>query len=80
MDEMVGEGVPPSDREIRDLLLPVIDDLPDRDDLPHGFQLVLREIDRYLATRGRPRPRRLLTSRPPRSRRLDGCWGAGGSR
>ena len=50
----VDEGVPPSDREIRDLLLPVIDDLPDRDDLPPGFRLVLREIDRYLATRTPP--------------------------
>jgi hypothetical protein len=54
VDEMVAAGVPPSDREIRDLLLPVLDDLPERDDLPHGFQLVLREIDRYLATRTLP--------------------------
>lgn len=51
MEEMVGDGVPPSNREIRDLLLPVVDDLPDRDDLPPGFRLVLREIDRFLATR-----------------------------
>ena len=34
---------------------PVIDDLPDGADLPPGFRLVLREIDRYLATRT-PRP------------------------
>jgi hypothetical protein len=32
----------------------VIDSLPDRDDLPHGFRLVLREIDRFLATRTPP--------------------------
>jgi hypothetical protein len=32
----------------------VIDDLPDRDDLPPGFRLVLREIDRYLAIRTPP--------------------------
>ncbi len=51
VEEMVGDGVPPSNREIRDLLLPVVDDLPDRDDLPPGFRLVLREIDRFLATR-----------------------------
>jgi hypothetical protein len=51
VDKMVGGGVAPSDREIRDLLLPVLDDLPDRDDLPHGFRLVMREIDRFLATR-----------------------------
>jgi hypothetical protein len=54
VDAMVGAGVPPSDRAIRDLLLPVIDGLPDRDDLPHGFRLVLREIDRFLATRTPP--------------------------
>ncbi len=51
VDEAVGEGIPPSNRDFRDLLLPVIDDLPDRDDLPQGFLLVLREIDRFLATR-----------------------------
>lgn len=54
VEGMVSEGIPPSNREIRELLLPVIDDLPGRDDLPHGFQLVLREIDRFLATRPPP--------------------------
>ncbi len=54
VDAMIGEGVPPSNREVRDLLLPVIDDLPDRDDLPAGFRLVLREFDRYMATRMPP--------------------------
>jgi hypothetical protein len=29
----------------------VVEDLPDRDDLPPGFRLVLREIDRFLAAR-----------------------------
>ena len=51
IDEMVSEGIAPSNSEIRELLLPVIDELPDRDELPHGFRLVLREIDRFLATR-----------------------------
>jgi hypothetical protein len=51
VDEAVSDGIPPSNRDFRDLLLPVIDDLPDRDDLPQGFRLVLREIDRFLATR-----------------------------
>ena len=50
VEEIVGKGVPPSNRELRDLLLPVIDELPDLDDLPQGFRLVLREIDRFLAT------------------------------
>jgi hypothetical protein len=51
VEAMIGEGVPPSHREIRGLLVPLIDILPDRDDLPPGFRLVLREIDRFLATR-----------------------------
>jgi hypothetical protein len=54
VDLIVGEGVPPSNREIRELLLPVIDELPERNDYPAGFRLVLREIDRFLATRSAP--------------------------
>ena len=51
VDEAVSEGIAPSNSEIRELLLPVIDELPDRDELPQGFRLVLREIDRFLAAR-----------------------------
>ena len=51
VEEMVSSGVPPSDRHVRDLLLPFVDDLPAVEGLPPGFRLVLREIDRYLATR-----------------------------
>jgi hypothetical protein len=51
VEEAVADGIPPSNREIRDLLLPAIDELPEQQDLPPGFQLVLREMDRYLATR-----------------------------
>jgi len=54
VDEMVAEGVPPSNREIRELLLPVIEKLPERQDLPAGFRLVLRELDRFLGTRSSP--------------------------
>ena len=54
VDEIVAEGVPPSNREIRELLLPVIDDLPARDEIPNGFRLVLRDIDRFLSTRSAP--------------------------
>jgi hypothetical protein len=50
VDELITTGTQPSNRDIRDLLLPVLDDLPDRDDLPPGFRLALREIDRFLAT------------------------------
>jgi hypothetical protein len=51
VNDLVAGGLPPSNREIRELLLPVIEGLPEVDDLPEGFQLVLREIDRFLATR-----------------------------
>jgi hypothetical protein len=54
VDKLVEEGIPPSNREIRELLLPLIDDIPDRDDLPPRFRLVLKEIDRFLAIRSLP--------------------------
>jgi hypothetical protein len=54
VDEMVRDGVPPSNRDLRERLLPVIDDLPDLGDLPAGFRHVLREIDHYLAVRPDP--------------------------
>lgn len=49
VNELVQDGIPPSNPELRDQLLPVLDDLPDTVELPKHFQLVLREIDRYLA-------------------------------
>lgn len=51
VEELVRSGTPPSNRELRDLLLPAVDGMPDLGDLPPGFGLVLREIDRFLATR-----------------------------
>jgi L-seryl-tRNA(Ser) seleniumtransferase len=48
VDELVGLGVPPSNRELRELLLPVIEEAPELPEAPRGFQFVLREIDRYL--------------------------------
>jgi hypothetical protein len=51
VDRLVADGMPPSNKEIRELLLSVIEDIPERGELPIGFQAVVREIDRYLATR-----------------------------
>jgi AcrR family transcriptional regulator len=51
VDELVQSGVPPSNREVRELLLPIVDDMPELTDPPQGFNLVLREIDRYLESR-----------------------------
>ena len=49
VDCLVRDGIPASSADIRDLLLPIIDDMPEID-VPTGFQRVLVEIDRYLAT------------------------------
>jgi hypothetical protein len=51
IDDILKAGVPPSNRTLRELLLPVINELPDIGPIPPGFRLVLREIDRFLATR-----------------------------
>jgi len=44
------DQVPPSSVEIREALTPVWDQMPEIDDPPAGFSLVLREVDRYLAS------------------------------
>jgi hypothetical protein len=51
VDELVQAGVPPSNRELRELLLQVLEDIPDLPDPPRGFGLALRELDRYLESR-----------------------------
>ena len=50
VEELLAGGLPATNRELRGLLAPVIDSLPDIPNLPKGFQLVVREIDRFLAT------------------------------
>jgi hypothetical protein len=54
LEELIGEGTPPSSREVRELLLPLLDDLLQLEDMPPGSLLVLLEIDRFLATRATP--------------------------
>jgi hypothetical protein len=49
VEELVSDGLPPSNPELRALLVPVIDSLPDDLDVPAGLGLVLREIDRFMA-------------------------------
>jgi len=51
--EMVESGTPPSSIDLRDLLLPVVEEVPDMD-LPSSFRLVMREVDRFLAERPAP--------------------------
>ncbi len=57
IDQLVEDGTPPSSVEIRETLLPYVDQIPDLD-LPPGFLLVLREIDRWIASEA------LVDSRP----------------
>lgn len=48
VEELLRQGVPPSDVEIRDSLLPIIDEWPEGSELPKGYNLVLREIRRFM--------------------------------
>lgn len=50
VDELVQGGLPPSSRELRELLAPHVDSLPDDLEPSPDFLLVLREIDRQLAS------------------------------
>lgn len=56
VDELVAAGEPPSSKELRKHLLPILDDIP-AGDLPPNVELVLREIDRFLAENPEEEPR-----------------------
>lgn len=45
---LVEAGLPPSNRELRDLLLPILDQVRDGVDKSRSFALIVREIDRHL--------------------------------
>jgi len=47
LDKLVADGIPPSNPDLRDPLLPVHHDLPDDLDVPKNAMLVFREVDRY---------------------------------
>lgn len=51
IDELVNDGIPPSNRDLRDLLLPVAEEIPETVDLPKNVELVLRELEQFLASR-----------------------------
>lgn len=54
IDTLVTQGVPPSSTDLRDLLVPIIDNLPEGIELPSGFQRVMVEVDRYLSAQSPP--------------------------
>lgn len=56
VNALLSEGLPPSSVELRNLLLPHLNDLPEDESFAPAFNLVLREIDQYLATRAEPAP------------------------
>ena len=51
VDALIAGGEAASNVEVREILLPILDRMPDLEDPPRNLQLVLREIDRYLAAR-----------------------------
>ncbi|MEI8374078.1 MAG: hypothetical protein WCJ35_14735 [Planctomycetota bacterium] len=53
VNTLVSEGMPPSNTDLRDMLVPIVDDIPEVDILD-GFKRVLGEVDRYLATQSPP--------------------------
>jgi hypothetical protein len=53
VESLINAGIPPSNSDIRDMLAPVIDSMPEIE-VPPGFQRVLAEIDRYFATQMPP--------------------------
>jgi len=56
VDTLVSEGTPPSNTDLRDMLAPIVDELPDSAGLPEGFRRVMSEVDRYLATQAPAAP------------------------
>jgi hypothetical protein len=54
LDELVTDGLPPSNRELRDLLLPHAETIPESLELSKNVSLVLRELEQYLTSRPSP--------------------------
>lgn len=50
VDLLIADGMPPSNVELRDLLLEYVERFPSMAEMPKGFQLTVREIDNYLST------------------------------
>jgi hypothetical protein len=50
VEQLVAEGIKPSNTGLREIMLPVADHLETLDELPHGVFQVLREISRFRAS------------------------------
>ncbi len=53
VDTLVSEGMPASNTDLRDMLVPIVNGIPEVE-IPDGFQRVLVEVDRFLATQMPP--------------------------
>ena len=51
VERLVSAGLPPSNRELREILMPVLDQLPGELLIPPELTRVVQEIDRFLASR-----------------------------
>ncbi|MFM9960160.1 MAG: hypothetical protein ACKV2Q_02930 [Planctomycetaceae bacterium] len=69
VDELVDGGLPPSSRELREILQSIIDDMPNLGELPKNFDLVQREMDRYLAINSVPETV-ITKEQPPEVKRV----------
>ncbi len=49
ISDLVKDGLPSSHPELREALMPIMDEMPDIDPVPKEFQWVLRDIDKSLA-------------------------------
>ena len=47
VEQLLADGLPPSNRELRDLLAPALTSLPPTSDLPKGFQRVIEEVEDF---------------------------------
>lgn len=48
--ELIADGLPPSNIELREMLLPVVTSAPELPDAPQGWELTVREVGRFLET------------------------------
>jgi hypothetical protein len=65
LEEVVAAGVPASNVDIRELLLPVLDTLPDDQEPGPNAERVFRAVNEYLATRPRPAEEECTEEPPP---------------
>jgi len=64
IEQLIQSGVRPSDRELRDRLLPIIDMLPEDFEAEGAFDEVLRSIDQYVASQEAAAAQRAAAAEP----------------